>query len=1136
MAATELATLALPRAERSAAVASNASSSPSQAHLSPTTITATTLEEVALRLFYLLRSPPLSLAALVRAGLLSEEEDVRGHFILVSTAPAQSPNKTAYSAKPLRFPTTIASAVDTGRATRGTSPLVSPVSTPASGTFDKEDIATRASAAQQEPASIRNGDGMNSKSAGLPSLTQQMQTTSAAFSQAASPSLLPSLFIANATGSPVTAATVAPLGPSSPTSLRVARLSEEAVAGRLANLYAHHPLYALREWLHREAMRLSYASYQDPVSNDIIATAGALQQRDALVTRYVNLYEELHIQPTSLPTAVEGTNGGGGGTSRDPDVVAWSRSLHSLMGCRHQHERHCPHHSLDGFQRPQSPSRATAGSWPRQHGRPKKEATSMALLFVHQLLCSTPKLHPGKLHSQRAGILAPPPDTDIAGGAPLRKADGRASNGLSTRDTESRGGPAGVVTVTFIRPPLLPLFDALRVRGGVPIGAPQRPLSKRRSGNERADAPPRRTPLVVTSLDCMMGVEQPNANEGAPDTATAATGGSPAGIASETKLDDIATPVAIPARRGPRIRLHPSAPMSTTPPRDACGGRVKDGGSLGDFSGSSTANGSRSGSSSSSVSLPVVGEEGEAALSLSEDEESDEEEEEVDFTEESSSSSHSRPCNSDSNSAHADNSHHSLKESQATQSKTQGVAMAGGRVHAAPTAEASTTTTIDFLTSRNGGLLSTAAAAPSSTQQLKAKNVRREETATQLFSASQLEELTGSTNSASPLLAGYTLTRPFTLAELTPAAAQELLHLPFYAQAHELNRLAGLRERTCYQDPYTNCLILTSYFLKRLPHCYGEYCKHCPHGELCQRRQLQPAQQHHRHHGRHHHRHAHHAWRVVSTTATATTPQNINSRNHENMSSSSSCSSGESSDSGASLEEDDDDVDDPATLRFFEELDAADNAGLTADVNVKKPSAAGPQQQQPSFPSSSLPMVRSGAVATSQSDLTTRHAVSSRSGESPSSASSSSVSSSSSSSSSSFFSKDEEEQNEQHRLLGPAALCTFEANGKDNNSIRGDSNGWTCNSAGVVVQVDSLRDLLSWGGVLIPADRTGNGQTADVSDGDHASQLDVPSGAVLPAALERRENGALNDMGVEELLRRREASFEQFSYLDYSGL
>lgn len=80
---------------------------------------------------------------------------------------------------------------------------------------------------------------------------------------------------------------------------------------------------------------------------------------------------------------------------------------------------------------------------------------------------------------------------------------------------------------------------------------------------------------------------------------------------------------------------------------------------------------------------------------------------------------------------------------------------------------------------------------------------------------------------------GFTLTTPFSIAEMTPERAQAILDLPSYAQSHQMNLEANSHRRTCYKDPTTGCLVLTSNYLSQFPNCGGEFCKHCPHGGCC---------------------------------------------------------------------------------------------------------------------------------------------------------------------------------------------------------------------------------------------------------------------------------------------------------------
>lgn len=103
------------------------------------------------------------------------------------------------------------------------------------------------------------------------------------------------------------------------------------------------------------------------------------------------------------------------------------------------------------------------------------------------------------------------------------------------------------------------------------------------------------------------------------------------------------------------------------------------------------------------------------------------------------------------------------------------------------------------------------------------------------FSASLAVGAGGGFSSMNEVQRGYSLTTPFSLSEMPPERAGEILNLPSYAQSHQMNLEAMERERSCYKDPVTGCLVLTSGFLQKFPNCGGELCKHCPHGIVCSR-------------------------------------------------------------------------------------------------------------------------------------------------------------------------------------------------------------------------------------------------------------------------------------------------------------
>ncbi|EPY19669.1 hypothetical protein AGDE_15116 [Angomonas deanei] len=75
-----------------------------------------------------------------------------------------------------------------------------------------------------------------------------------------------------------------------------------------------------------------------------------------------------------------------------------------------------------------------------------------------------------------------------------------------------------------------------------------------------------------------------------------------------------------------------------------------------------------------------------------------------------------------------------------------------------------------------------------------------------------------------------------TVFELTSDAQKEnfLLHTPLYVQPYVLNNLASEAQCNMYRHPLTGAVFYTSFFLSKLPSCYGTAQLHCPHGESCQ--------------------------------------------------------------------------------------------------------------------------------------------------------------------------------------------------------------------------------------------------------------------------------------------------------------
>lgn len=981
------------------------------------------LEEIALHLFQLLYSAPLSLATLVRAGLLNdeaallryrEEAPFAGHSAAAEGAARAAPGRDA----------------GPGSAAAVASPPPPPQAPPLS------------------------------------------------------PSSLPIL------RSPVAAPTTRPPGfAASPTA--APQLPPDAVARRLAALYREHPLYELRDVLHREATRLGYANYQDPASNDIVATAEALRQREMLVTAYTQLALMAHQQPgtpvSSFPTldavfaaaAASASETSAAAAMQDPEVATWAHGLHQLLGCHHQRERHCPHRSLDGQQRgterlvaaragdatvalevavgqdqprglattTHTPAAAASAS-PRKRTRLRQRAltrgeTSVALRFVQQLQGSRPVAL-----TQRRERPRPPP---------------RTPDGEQLGNVEMRARHGALNAASLPPVPNLP-----------PTGAAAVPLST--------------AAAALRSLDCMNGLatEDDNASGGF-DLAT------PARLT--VTLPDSATPVAA---------ARPATPHSPNSSRS---------------SRSSTS--TSTSSSSSSVSLSVVGED-------------EEEDEDAVFLHGYATDEDDEDNGHD---THAHAGPHGGTGGSAGQSVAPtAIAATGGAAAAAAAvvlpAVAPPTSAADPFANRTVARLTAAvpAAAPTSP--------RSPATTTAAAGAPVL----GFQSPGNPLLAGYTDTRPFAMTELAPSSAADLLRLPYYAQAHEMNRLAAERGRSCYQDPHTGCLVLTSLFLSRLPHCYGEACAHCPHGEGCQRMQ----------------RHLLYSTggggggggagaeeRVGggSWPQEAPRPRTRHARRQRGrrgwVAELSGGGGGGGRDCGSDASSSD--ADDPDTLRVLAELDAEDGLG---PLSTPRPSSNGLLLAASAAAElASTPPQRSGGRRIDGAGATgggvrrgrDRHVKV----RSPASATSSvSAASFSDDDEDDDDDNDEAEQQQRSLLLRSAALSTYPS-------------AATRNTAGLVVQVNSLRELLAWGGA-----GAGGGSPrphARPQQRRHASRTRMhhdhdrrPPGGSCGAA--ERDGGAAArvravepdwvdaDAHVEELLRRREASLERFAHLDYAAL
>ncbi|KAK7195199.1 hypothetical protein NESM_000444900 [Novymonas esmeraldas] len=334
------------------------------------------LEDVAVCLFTLLYSPPLSLSALVRAGLLTEERGLRG----LDWDAAPSPH--------------------------------SPVAAASAG------AAPSSTTGREAPPPTR------------PHFT----TSTTAFEP-----------------------------PTSSAAATAVHMSAESLARHVAGLYAAHPPYELRDALHRAASRLGCPTYQDPVSNDIVATADALRKREALVSLYTELAQS--AQPRSSA---------GDAAAPDPELARWERGLHVLLGCHHQRERHCPHRTLDSRRRARQRRQhhrghhhgstnahddAAVDTFSRSYRALTRGEVSVALRFVQHLLRTQPQ-------PRRAPV------------------DGRPSG---APDRRTHRADAAVEHVTL--------------REQQPQQQPQQQQQQQRRSTAMAAT-------AVTSLDCMNGLQE----------------------------------------------------------------------------------------------------------------------------------------------------------------------------------------------------------------------------------------------------------------------------------------------------------------------------------------------------------------------------------------------------------------------------------------------------------------------------------------------------------------------------------------------------------------------------------------------------------------------------------------------------
>lgn len=788
--------------------------------------------------------------------------------------------------------------------------------------------------------------------------------------------------------------------------------STAVVARRLMRLYASHPLYELRELLHCEATRQGYPCYQDPETNDIVATTAALQRRETLLLRCVALIrQQRRVGPPAAPcdataastAAAAHTEATMTTTPMNGYLCEWELQLQSLFGCHHSRERHCPHYIADRRRSP--PQIVSLKGSSRDERRAGVMPPSRPRASANALTTSEEKrdLRDASLLSAAAGV---PTAHQLV--LQLFRSGWRQSH------QKPRGGAEAVALstdqvpgVTLIpqqgRPPRPPLASGARLHEGKKSSSQSQKECWTAAGvvaarDSEMEIQPRQKsvvpkPPMVSSLDCLCGLEvddlMPECDE-----------------AAETRQPNDAN-------------FHISAAETFEPHRVSS--TLSNSSVMG--SGSSSTTGRSC--TSSEVSLDVVDEE-DAFVDhddYDDDDGDDDADEDVEVDTAALSSLPVFGCDS-----------------------------------AAPEA---------LVRSSKPPFVIAAPVAASSSSLPDGAPLPRRCSEKDMDDGGEAVAPRDSVAEMSPLVSGYSATVPFGISELAPEKVAALLQQSYYVLAHEMNYLACQHQRTCYHDPITSCLVLTSLFLSQFPSCYGEYCRHCPHDGRCHEHSHPPftakteatSSLPRRHSHRRRHRHPSSAWRRTPWAPGYTAPMWDE------------CGSDSSSVA---------DADHPEDAQLFATLDAGVRSAVDGGDTAARHRATSSALLQSSTPSSAY-TVLSGAA----------------------------------SSLSSLSDDDDDDVEEQHRhhLLRSTSLLQYVGTQSHND-------------AGVVVHVNSFRDLLRCGPVGVPplasalkaAAREGDeGHYRHRSTADHCHSTD-------------------DDTDDETSLLLYEASFRKFDYLDYAAL
>lgn len=495
-------------------------------------------------------------------------------------------------------------------------------------------------------------------------------------------------------------------------------LSMEDVSLRLSVLTAKVRLYQLCELLHEHAERLGYQTYQDPTSNNIIATAATLRAREEAARRYVDaLLARLRAMPAA-GAAVE-DEGAAGRLWSEEELSALERHIMSVLGCNHGKERHCPHRSRrratreEGRRqrRPQPQGKEKdKGTRRGGGGKPKKPEANGSEDPTDPPSGEAGRHrrrgHGGSRRQRRitaeelAALLGSVPSSSSAPAPPRRE-----PSHLAPRRPEREGPSAyyrgGGATVTIVKPP----------------SAHEPPRPARHAKDKGRSATP---DVVLSSLDALNGLDA--AGRGTPKRREKSFRG-----------------------RGRQSAVEGEERMRVAAEKEDAVDAVSD----------SSLSGMDS-SADSSITSAAFSDIISSASSGG-----------------SNTSSASEPR---------------ISRSAAATAPSPGLPPVGSTA-----------------AKRRGRV------------------------------GAEHDIVVNTFASPNPLLDGYTATKPFTIHELGEDAAQDLLDLPRYMQSHQMNLEANKRHRTCYRDPLHGALVLSSSYLEGFPHCFGEYCTHCPHGDRCWR-------------------------------------------------------------------------------------------------------------------------------------------------------------------------------------------------------------------------------------------------------------------------------------------------------------